>query len=99
VDQRRGRGGARLTLPVTPDGRYFVQSGILLRCSSPALAAAYRTDRVAARTATGRAVDIAELALGDREEASWTKRLPTIMGARCRAHPTQRTAAFGEIIE
>ena len=69
VDQRRGRGGARLTLPVTPDGRYFVHCGILRRCSSPALAAADQTNPAAGRMATRRAVDIAKLALGDREEA------------------------------
>lgn len=53
----RSRGGAALSLPVTPDGRYFVHRGVLWRCTNPALPEAERArlvgELMAARLAVG----------------------------------------------
>ncbi len=49
-----------MTLPVTPDGRYFVHRGILWRCSNPALPEDERQrlvrELMAARRAVGTAL-------------------------------------------
>ncbi len=58
-------GGTALTLPVTPDGRYFVHRGILWRCSDPRLDPEDRVALVAALMAARRAVGTAKRAGDD----------------------------------
>ena len=58
----RGGGGTTLTLPVTPDGRYFVHRGVLWRCTNPALPEAERTRLVGELMSARRAVGVAKRA-------------------------------------
>lgn len=56
----RGCGSAPLTLPVTPDSRYFVHRGILWRCTNPTLLDANRVRLIAELMAARRAVGAAK---------------------------------------
>lgn len=82
--------------PRTPDGRYFVASGRLWRCTDPSLSEEVRTDAVKALMAARRAVkdapdetalraardrvNAAKIRLGERGPVWWDDGAPDLTG-------------------